>query len=278
MGKVRANNLDFHVQQMNKEASETIILITGLLGNIAQWYFSLAPILATKYHVIMFDLKGHGKTQKVTKGYDLESMSNDVLGIMNALEIDSAHIIGFSYGAQVALKFVINYPDRCNCLVVMESPNPKNSIVYKVMEQFNITSLEQVKHKLPSYVIDKVNNKIKTDKQEVSRSTARIIKTTMRVYEYLCLHTTLVCDLYYEPEFDEIDLHKIKADTLLIFGSESDCITEAIKLNKWIPKNRLVITEGGHWYPVENPNLVGNEIFNFLKDSIFKCSEELVSI
>ncbi len=243
-----------------------------LLGNVAQWYFTFAPVLAKNYHVVMFDLKSHGKSEKGKGGFDLKKMAEDVLGLMNALEIEKAHLVGYSFGAQIALKFAVIFPDRCNQLILLESPSPKHSMVYQVMEEQNLKTLEEVKQQLPDIVMGKVKNQM-VGEGKVSRGKTRVLNSIMAVFKHLCWETTLIEDLDREEEFENEDLLMIASDTLLLYGSESDCLDEANNLAKWIPSNHYLLKEGGHWYPLENPVEVAEDVNNFL----FKTSKSIFS-
>jgi len=264
MAKILINDIKYHIQQLNPKGEKTIILITGLLGNVAQWYFTFAPILAKKYRVIMFDLRSHGKTEKTKDGFDLESMADDILALMNKLDIEQTHLVGYSYGSQIAIKFAIKYPDKIDCLVLLESPSPKHSMVYQIMNEYNLTTLEEVKRKLPEIVIGKVQSQI-TPNEKSSRSSQRVFKSIMKVFKHLCWDTTLIEDLHREQEFENDDLQAINANTLLLYGSESDCLDEAKKLDTWIPNTQYILKNGGHWYPLEQPTEVGKDIRNFLQ-------------
>lgn len=262
MGIVKVNGLKIHVQQLNSKAPETIILISGILGNVAQWYFTHAPLLAKKFHVVMFDMKSHGKSQKAKNGYDLQSLAGDVQGLMNALNIEKAHIAGYSFGAQIALKFGMIYPDRCLHLIVLESPSPKHNAIGQLMEGYEVANIGEIKQLLPNIMKEKMEDQIKKNKKMIG---ARfIIKSMLKIFTYLSRETTFIEDVMNEKEFKIDDLLMIKSNTLLLYGKESDCLDEANKLAKWIPSNEYVLKEDGeHWYPIENPEEVVAEIMNF---------------
>ncbi len=266
MATIKVNGLKVHVQQLNPKGSETIILIPGLLGNLAQWYFNFAPILAKKYHVVMYDLKSHGKSEKGKSGFDLSNMATDLLGLMNQLHIEKTHIVGYSFGAQIAIKFAIEYGDRCGQIAILEAPSPKHSMVYEVMREHNLKTLDEVKKQLPSIVIDKVKNQFSED-QKTSKGAKRILKSTMKVFQHLCWETTLINDLDQEQDFEEEDLHNIAANTLLLYGTDSDCLEESNKLNKWIPSTHYILKKGGHWYTLENPIEVAEDVTHFFNTS-----------
>lgn len=89
MPVITVNGKSVHIQELNKEAAETIVLVHGMFSNLSVYYFNIAPLLATKYHVVLYDLKSHGMSEKALEGYDLESMTNDLFAL---IEIGRAHV------------------------------------------------------------------------------------------------------------------------------------------------------------------------------------------
>ena len=71
-------NVRLHVQELNPEGKETIIMVHGMFSNLAVYYFNIAPMLAKHFRVVLFDMKGHGMSEKIPTGYDLTSMTTDL--------------------------------------------------------------------------------------------------------------------------------------------------------------------------------------------------------
>ncbi|MFZ3179519.1 MAG: alpha/beta hydrolase [Methylocystis silviterrae] len=90
---------------------ETVILLHGGLANANYWGHQV-PELAKKYQVVVMDSRGHGRSSNDGKPYRYELMADDVLGVMDALDIERAAIVGWSDGAIVGLDIAIRRPDR----------------------------------------------------------------------------------------------------------------------------------------------------------------------
>jgi esterase len=97
-----------------------------MFSNLSVYYFNIAPLLATKYHVVLYDLKSHGMSEKVLEGYDLESMTNDLIALMEALNLQQVHLGGYSFGGLIALKMAIRFPERIKKLAIIEAPDPND--------------------------------------------------------------------------------------------------------------------------------------------------------
>jgi pimeloyl-ACP methyl ester carboxylesterase len=86
------------------------------------WYLHIAPRLARHHRVVMFDLRGHGKSDRAASGYDLETLSRDLDCVVQQLGLGAAVMVGHSYGALVALRFASLRPDSVSKLVLVEAP------------------------------------------------------------------------------------------------------------------------------------------------------------
>lgn len=87
----------------------------------ANWRLTI-PVLARRFHVIAPDIVGFGFTQRpedVT--YDLDTWTSHAIGVLDALGIERAHVVGNSFGGSLALSLAIRHPDRVDRLVLMGS-------------------------------------------------------------------------------------------------------------------------------------------------------------
>lgn len=73
---------------------------------------------AKKFRVIAIDKRGTGRTDKPDVPYTIEQMADDTIGLMDALKIRRAHILGISMGSMVAQVIAAKYPDRVTGLVL----------------------------------------------------------------------------------------------------------------------------------------------------------------
>lgn len=114
--RVKVNGAELEVNQYPRNG-ETIVFIHFSGGNLAQWN-GIVPYFTDKYHIITLDLRGHGKSDKVVNGYTLDNMATDIIGVMNQLEINKAHIVGSSLGGEIAVNIAAHFPERIQSIVV----------------------------------------------------------------------------------------------------------------------------------------------------------------
>jgi len=101
-----------------------MVMLHGLTGNQAVWHLKMVPLLRDAFRITTYDLRGHGRSDAPPTGYTTLDMAGDLLGLMDALEIDRAHLVGHSLGADVALHFALRHPDRVGRMVLVEAGIP----------------------------------------------------------------------------------------------------------------------------------------------------------
>ena len=252
MPVIKLNNREVHIQELNKEGRETVVLIHGMFSNLSVYYFNIAPILAEYYHVVMYDLKSHGLSEKVPNGYDLESMTDDLLLLLNALELPQVHLAGYSFGGLIALKMACRFPEMIKKLVVIEAPDPNDDRTRDIIESYNKEFLE-------NYVTNFTDTtKVKMGKRQLERN--------HRMYEYLFHETSIKTDMVLESDFFlDKGIGEVPHHTLLLYGENSNCVNAGRNLRKIIGRSRLLELSGDHNIPIQEPETVGKMMEMFFK-------------
>ena len=76
------------------------------------------PELSKQFRVVDFDMRGYGQSDKPLQDYDMEVWADDVIGLMDLLGIDQAHIHGTSMGGMIAIVVAAKYPERTRSVVI----------------------------------------------------------------------------------------------------------------------------------------------------------------
>lgn len=257
---ITINDKKVHIQELNKEAEQTVVMIHGMFSNLSIYYFNIAPILAKHFHVVMYDLKSHGMSERFTDGYDLENMSSDVLALMDALEIEKAHLVGYSFGGLIALKTALKAPNRVEQLVVIEAPDPQDEKARNIIDEYSKEFLEH-------YVV----NFTDTTKVQMGK---RQMEKNHRMYEFLFNQTTIKADMIKEKHFlSEVDFSELKPSILLMYGADSNCRPTGEWLNEQFGKADLELIPGDHNIPIQEPVLIAETIAHFLSKSLKTLSQ-----
>jgi esterase len=245
-------NIRLHVQELNPEGQETIIMVHGMFSNLAVYYFNIAPMLAKHYRVVLFDMKGHGMSEKVQTGYDLTSMTNDLRDLMDELGIEKAHLAGYSYGGLVALKMATRFPQRVGKLAIIEGPDPSEQEVLTIIDTYS-----------REFLIHYIENFADTTRLLAGK---RQLEKNHRMYEFLFNETSIRSDMEGEKGFfNDPAVAAISHETLLVYGEESNCVPSGRMLASRIKNSTLVLAPGDHNVPVQQPEAVGRILAEFLE-------------
>jgi 3-oxoadipate enol-lactonase len=98
-------------------AGSPLLLIHGLMVSGAM-YHGVVPTLAAHYRVIVPDLRGHGRNGALGGPYSVEQLARDLAQLLDDLQVDSAHVLGYSQGGTVAQQFAREHPSRVRSLVL----------------------------------------------------------------------------------------------------------------------------------------------------------------
>jgi pimeloyl-ACP methyl ester carboxylesterase len=96
-----------------------LILIMGFGGTMDIWDPILLQALAADYRVVTFDNRGMGGTTGPPAEFSIEQLADDTAGLMDALGIERAHVLGYSMGGYVGQELALKYPKRVDRLVLM---------------------------------------------------------------------------------------------------------------------------------------------------------------
>ncbi|MEA2604720.1 MAG: hypothetical protein QOF89_5712 [Acidobacteriota bacterium] len=120
---IRVGDQLVHVEQAG--SGETVVLLHGFGGSTYSWR-KVMPALARAHRVVAIDLNGFGYTQRprAAAAYTREGQTDLVLGVMDALGIDRAHLFGHSYGGGLSLFLASRHPERLRTLVLVDSSAP----------------------------------------------------------------------------------------------------------------------------------------------------------
>ena len=99
----------------------TVLLIHGSGPGVSAWanWRLTIPFLAERFRVIAPDMVGFGYTERHVPTYDLATWTRHAVGVLDALEIDHAHVVGNSFGGSLALSLAIHHPGRVRRLGLM---------------------------------------------------------------------------------------------------------------------------------------------------------------
>lgn len=98
---------------------DPILLISGSSSNMNNWEPSILRDLSSNHTVIVFDNRGVGNTTTGSKPFSIQQLANDTAGLLDALKIQKADVLGYSLGSFVAQQLTVSHPEKVNRLVLV---------------------------------------------------------------------------------------------------------------------------------------------------------------
>ena len=246
MAEVVANGVRFHVQQLEPPAgaaadAPTVVFIHGLvMDNLSSFYYTLAnPCAAAGARVMLYDLRGHGLSERPALGYALADSIDDLAALLDMLGIDGpVHIVGNSYGGTVGLAFALAYPERVASLVLIEA--------HFAVEGWG----EEMARTLWSIAFGMELEEARAWVKAAGRKMTRMAAKS----DALINHTSLVEDLLTGVPLPRGPLQSMACPVLAVYGDESDVIDRARELGRLVPDFTLnVLSQCGHSILMEVP-------------------------
>ena len=146
--KVRVGDIDVAYKMFGQ--GDPILLFNGASDGMDAWDPSFLTGLSSNHTVIAFDQRGIGNTTAGTKPYTFQQLANDTAGLLDALKIPKADVMGYSLGGHIAQAFTISYPDKVNRLILVATTCggkdgiPKPPEFNKLMSEITNKSLNNV--------------------------------------------------------------------------------------------------------------------------------------
>ena len=117
MDAMRVGDLDISYQLMGE--GPPIVLIQGLTANMDWWETEFLDALSERHRVLMFDNRGAGRTPAPPETeVTIRQMADDTAGLMDAIGMERADVLGVSMGGMIAQELALNYPEKVNRLAL----------------------------------------------------------------------------------------------------------------------------------------------------------------
>src|SRR5262245_29002163 len=120
MPEIQANGVRLFYQQHG--AGPDVVLVHAVTSNLAVWMFTgLVEALAEDFRVTLYDLRGHGASERPPTGYTSEVMAEDFAALHEALGLGPAWLVGHSFGGVVGVHAALTVPQRVAGVVLSDS-------------------------------------------------------------------------------------------------------------------------------------------------------------
>lgn len=263
MPDVIARGIRFNVLRMG-QGEPVVVFVHGLpLDNMSSYFMTLAPELAKHARLVLYDLRGHGRSEQPPTGYTGEDMAADLAAIVEALGEERVFIVGHSFGGYVALRYAANHPERVRGLVLLDAQSGVAEIGARIGSSVAMEGEERdrkfkevfgnwlAKHAARGRVdVDDIDlDDLDADGRSTAEFAARLskrrrrspmIETAVRLRD----ETSFVSDLMATTPIDDATLARIECPTVGIFGEVSELRIDGERLARVMPHFRLVLVPG----------------------------------
>ncbi len=101
---------------------EPVIFLHGIMMNTMSW-LTFIPYLSERFKLILLDFRDQGQSSRMQEPYGQDIHIGDVVRLLDVLSISRVHMMGLSYGGQVALRFALQHQNRLKSLCLFNTPN-----------------------------------------------------------------------------------------------------------------------------------------------------------
>ncbi|MBM3120260.1 MAG: alpha/beta hydrolase [Chloroflexi bacterium] len=267
---IKIGELKLHYLEWGDIECEHVVLLHGNTSHAHVWDF-LALQLASQYHLIALDQRGHGDSQwAIPPGYSAKDYVNDLSTFVDVLNLNIPVLVGHSMGALHAAIYTATYPKKVRGLVWIDieaRPHPKwRKYLLKGGERPHpefktVDDVIECERKYPTGPTSAARRDIL---QPVARHGTKNTPTGRLTYKY---------DRNTLSLWDQYDVRplmpKIRCPVAIIRGQNSPVVQPktAQEMIHMFPKGRLfVVEDAGHMVMLDNPAGLANVIKQFLQD------------
>ncbi|KAJ5891370.1 Alpha/beta hydrolase fold-1 [Penicillium subrubescens] len=248
---------DSHPTGAPTPSGQTIIFVHGL-GSSQNYYFPVIPYLTQNHRCITIDTYGAARSPYTNDTVSIPNIAEDVIGVLDALNVAKAVVVGHSMGGLVVIELGARFPDRVQGVVPIGPTHPSEmlvSVMGKRAETVLEAGMEPMANTIPSAAVGSRSTPLQ-------RAFIRELLLGQDPKGYAAL-----CRAIASAQVP--DYAAVRAPFLLIAGEEDKSATmEGCKFifeHVGSQSQDMEVLEGvGHWHCIESPDEVGRLIAQFV--------------
>ncbi len=280
---IETNNIRLHC--VTQGQGDLVILLHGFPEFWYSWRHQI-PALARHFKVVVPDLRGYNYSDKPKTGYDLDTLSADIQGLIKSLGYVKAHIAGHDWGGAIAWNLAQKFPNVINNLAVLNAPHPQ-----RFLHELS-SNLDQLRRSwyvlafqipgLPEWVIQQnIKNFVKdvfrglavrkgafsTEDNQIYQEALEkpgVIAAAVSYYRQLLTPQNWLHNWNHQPT-------PVTVPTLVLWSEEdsllSQKLTQGMENLISAPFQLKFVPHCGHWMQQEVPQTVNRELLNFFRSA-----------
>ncbi|WP_322200774.1 alpha/beta fold hydrolase [Acutalibacter intestini] len=223
---------------------ESVLILLHGNGQDGGYFRHQMEFFSRRCRVIAVDTRGHGRSPRGTAPFTMEQFAGDLKGLLDEMGIEAPILLGFSDGANIAMKFALQYPGRLRALILNGGNLNTRGIKRRVQ--------------LPIELGYRLAKRFASRSEEARRNA-----------EILGL-------MVHEPNIEPRELGNISVPTLVVAGTRDMVKTAHTReIAAHIPNARLAILPGDHFLASKKPERFNREVERFL-DEILKSEGKMI--
>ena len=250
LATIRAGGLEIGYDRHG--SGPPLVMLHGATSTGREDFAAQVPLLAKGFQLYLPDARGHGTTRwDSADGFSYAQLVDDVLDFVDALGLETFHLLGFSMGAMTALQFATRYPDRLRTLVVVgitTQREPRASVVRR------LTDLERIDRVDPAW----------------AALLGRRHDPVQGEGAWRRLLPAIAADVAAQPLLGPRELRQIELPALVAVGDHDPFVPvdHAWGLMRQLPDGRLFVAPGsGHEVMVRRPALFNEALTGFYRST-----------
>jgi pimeloyl-ACP methyl ester carboxylesterase len=290
--QLRVNGIELHVAELG--SGPPVVLCHGFPELWYSWRYQLPALAAAGYRALAPDLRGYGRSSIPAdlEAYDLPSVCEDMLGLLDDLGEERAVFIGHDWGASVVWQLALAHPTRVSAVVGMSvpfmprPPDPPVGLLRDALgEDFYIVWFQTPG--VADSALERDARRTLTTREQWTAQWSRereeptrppwLTEEDLRVYVESFERTGFIGGLNYYRNIDRtwwltahLAEHRIEQPALFLTGSRDPVrrFMPAEIMNGWVTDLRasVVIEGAGHWVQQERSSEVNAALLRFLGD------------
>jgi pimeloyl-ACP methyl ester carboxylesterase len=269
-------DIDIHVVELGQ--GEPVVLVHGFPQHWWMWRQLMRDLAANGYRAIAYDQRGMGGTTISAAGYDKRNLAKDLAGLLDAMGIEKAAVVGYDHGGGTALAFAFEYAARVTKLGMIEYVPPGYGYEYGMQPQRNWQSWQLAFFTQPDIAVQFIAGK----ERELlawyfwhwSANPDAIDQADFEVYVRQLQKPGALRGgfSHFASVFDDMEIFKSYAGRkvempVLALGGERGAGGFMVQGMQQLANNVVggVVPNAGHWIADEQPTALASRLLEFLK-------------
>jgi len=265
MPKVRTNNIELYYETHGE--GQPLVLISGLGYSSWQWH-KMVPFLADHFLVITFDNRGVGQSDKPAGPYSAQMLAMDTVGLLDALDIGKAIVMGHSMGGFIAQAMALDFSQRVAKLILCSTnfggPHhvPVTAEAMKVLTDVTSDALTRFKNGL---AVSTAPGWAEKNPEMIEEWVKWRVANPIEPASYQA-QLAIGLGLLSETASFENKLPNITVPTLILFGAHDKVVPPAnaeLLAKQLAGSQTRIFPDAGHFFPLEIPEAASNAVIEF---------------